>query len=64
MNNGLIFKNRELKLLTRFIQVIRDMYNMSTETEWIESKAKEISKELSEMTLAEMDVYWEEAKSI
>ena len=32
--------------------------------QYLESKAKEISKELSEMTLAEMDVYWEEAKSI
>ena len=30
----------------------------------LEAKAKEIGKELSEMTLAEMDVYWEEAKSI
>jgi len=32
--------------------------------QYLEAKAKEISKELSEMTLAEMDVYWEEAKSI
>ena len=30
--------------------------------QYLESKAKEIGKELSEMTLAEMDVYWEEAK--
>ena len=32
--------------------------------QYLEAKAKEIGKELSEMTLAEMDVYWEEAKSI
>ena len=32
--------------------------------QYLEAKAKAISKELSEMTLAEMDVYWEEAKSI
>jgi XTP/dITP diphosphohydrolase len=30
--------------------------------QYIESKAKEISKSLADMTLAEMDVYWEEAK--
>jgi XTP/dITP diphosphohydrolase len=32
--------------------------------QYLETKAKEIGKELSEMTLAEMDVFWEEAKSI
>ncbi len=29
---------------------------------YLESKAKEMNKSLKEMTLAEMDVYWEEAK--
>jgi XTP/dITP diphosphohydrolase len=29
---------------------------------YLESKAKELNKSLKEMTLAEMDVYWEEAK--
>jgi XTP/dITP diphosphohydrolase len=29
---------------------------------YLESKAKELGKSLQEMTLAEMDVYWEEAK--
>ena len=32
--------------------------------QYLEGKAKEIGKELSEMTLAEMDVYWEEAKRV
>ena len=32
--------------------------------QYIESKAKSINKPLSEMTLAEMDVFWEEAKKI
>ncbi|MBL4651792.1 MAG: nucleoside triphosphate pyrophosphohydrolase [Flavobacteriales bacterium] len=32
--------------------------------QYLEKKAKAIGKELSEMTLAEMDVYWEEAKSM
>ena len=30
--------------------------------QYLESKAKEYGKQLSDMTLAEMDVYWEEAK--
>lgn len=30
---------------------------------YLEAKAKELGKSLQEMTLAEMDVYWEEAKS-
>jgi XTP/dITP diphosphohydrolase len=32
--------------------------------QYIEAKSKEINRSLSEMTLAEMDVYWEEAKKI
>jgi MazG family protein len=32
--------------------------------QYLESKAKESDKELSDMTLAEMDVYWEEAKKL
>ncbi|PQJ30469.1 nucleoside triphosphate pyrophosphohydrolase [Nonlabens arenilitoris] len=32
--------------------------------QYLESKAKAIGKELSDMTLAEMDVYWNEAKSL
>ncbi len=32
--------------------------------QYLEAKAKEINKPLSEMTLAEMDVYWEEAKKL
>ena len=32
--------------------------------QYLESKSKEIGKELSEMTLSEMDVYWEEAKKL
>ncbi|EAS18798.1 MazG protein [Flavobacteria bacterium BBFL7] len=31
--------------------------------QYLESKAKEIGKELSDMTLSEMDVYWNEAKT-
>ena len=30
--------------------------------QYLESKAKELGKELSNMTLKEMDVFWEEAK--
>ena len=30
--------------------------------QYLESKAKTLNKSLSEMTLAEMDVFWEEAK--
>jgi XTP/dITP diphosphohydrolase len=30
--------------------------------QYLESKAEEMGKKLSEMTLAEMDVFWEEAK--
>jgi XTP/dITP diphosphohydrolase len=32
--------------------------------QYLERKAKEQGKELKDMTLAEMDVYWEEAKKI
>ncbi|MBF4985756.1 nucleoside triphosphate pyrophosphohydrolase [Nonlabens mediterrranea] len=32
--------------------------------QYLESKAKEIGKELSDMTLSEMDVYWNEAKTL
>jgi uncharacterized protein YabN with tetrapyrrole methylase and pyrophosphatase domain len=32
--------------------------------QYIEKKAKEIGKSLKEMTLAEMDVYWDEAKGM
>lgn len=32
--------------------------------QYLEKKAKEMGKELSEMSLAEMDVFWEEAKRI
>ncbi len=32
--------------------------------QYLEAKAKEIYKPLSDMTLAEMDVYWEEAKKL
>jgi XTP/dITP diphosphohydrolase len=32
--------------------------------QYLESKAKEINKSLAEMTLAEMDVFWEEAKKM
>lgn len=32
--------------------------------QYLESKAKALNKSLSEMTLAEMDVFWEEAKSL
>jgi len=32
--------------------------------QYLESKAKETGKTLKDMTLGEMDVYWEEAKSI
>jgi len=32
--------------------------------QYLESKAKELGKSLKEMTLAEMDVFWEEAKKI
>ncbi len=32
--------------------------------QYLESKAKENNQQLSEMTLAEMDVYWEEAKKL
>jgi MazG family protein len=32
--------------------------------QYLESKAKVLNKSLSEMTLAEMDVFWEEAKSL
>lgn len=32
--------------------------------QYLESKAKELNKNLSDMTLAEMDVFWEEAKRL
>lgn len=32
--------------------------------QYLESKAKEMDKQLSDMTLAEMDVFWEEAKKL
>ena len=32
--------------------------------QYLESKAKILNKTLSEMTLAEMDVFWEEAKGL
>ena len=32
--------------------------------QYLEKKSKELSKSLKDMTLAEMDVFWEEAKSI
>ena len=32
--------------------------------QYLERKAKSLQKSLSEMTLAEMDVYWEEAKKL
>jgi len=32
--------------------------------QYLESKAKDLNKSLKDMTLAEMDVFWEEAKSI
>lgn len=32
--------------------------------QYLESKAKEIGKQLNDMTLSEMDVYWEEAKKL
>jgi MazG family protein len=32
--------------------------------QYLEAKAKEMNKQLSDMTLAEMDVYWEEAKTL
>ena len=32
--------------------------------QYLESKAKQLNKPLSEMTLAEMDIFWEEAKNI
>lgn len=32
--------------------------------QYLESKSKELGKELKDMTLAEMDIFWEEAKSL
>ncbi len=32
--------------------------------QYLEAKAKDLNKDLSEMTLAEMDVFWEEAKGL
>jgi XTP/dITP diphosphohydrolase len=31
--------------------------------QYLESKAKELGKNLKDMTLAEMDIFWNEAKS-
>jgi XTP/dITP diphosphohydrolase len=31
---------------------------------YLESKARELGKALADMTLAEMDVFWEEAKKL
>jgi XTP/dITP diphosphohydrolase len=31
--------------------------------QYLENKAKGLQKKLSDMTLAEMDIYWEEAKN-
>jgi XTP/dITP diphosphohydrolase len=31
---------------------------------YLEQKAKDLNKSLKDMTLKEMDVYWEEAKKI
>lgn len=35
-----------------------------TRFQYLEGKAKELGKDLSDMTLAEMDVFWEEAKGL
>jgi len=32
--------------------------------QYLESKAKELGKDLNDMTLAEMDVFWNEAKKL
>jgi len=32
--------------------------------QYLESKAKGLNKQLTDMTLAEMDVFWEEAKNL
>ena len=32
--------------------------------QYLESKAKELNKNLKDMTLAEMDIFWEEAKRL
>ena len=32
--------------------------------QYLESKAKDLNKSLKDMTLSEMDVFWEEAKSL
>ena len=36
----------------------------ATTIKYLEKKAKGLQKSLSEMTLAEMDVYWDEAKKL
>ncbi len=38
--------------------------NLSRRFQYLEGKAKENNKSLKDMTLAEMDVYWEEAKQL
>jgi XTP/dITP diphosphohydrolase len=50
INPETALERTNLKFLTRF--------------QYLEQKAKEIGKKLSEMSLAEMDVFWNEAKSI
>ena len=32
--------------------------------QYLEAKAKELGKSMKDMTLAEMDIYWEEAKKV
>lgn len=49
INPETALEKTNLKFLTRF--------------QYLEQKAKEIGKQLSEMTLAEMDVFWNEAKN-
>ncbi len=50
INPETALERTNLKFLTRF--------------QYLEQKAKEIGKKLSEMSLAEMDVFWNEAKSV
>ena len=42
----------------------RTNIKFSKRFQYLESKAKELGKPLSDMTLAEMDVFWEEAKKL
>lgn len=50
INPETALERTNLKFLTRF--------------QYLEQKAKEIGKKLAEMSLAEMDIFWNEAKSI